>query len=357
MEFFRCIVICVIAFGVRKVQFESIKARMAASSSETVADAIEGVLYGMYDAVVHLDTNIRFKKPARELDALLLRDGVARHHFLSLLSNASDREKFLDFVKLDEEIGVKLPRSMHLTMRDSNGSDVRVQLYHKRFVDSMDQVLHVVGIRESTEAGVSAERFQGPQDDAHLRNPHTAVARAASAGSASSRSRGLAAIQEGTASDLGSSQLGEQEVLPLANGSEYEPGERSVWINTEKEGWPMRKCTPEFFATFGGPSCKAGSQLMKLVPRNDRVKLERKVENVLNDLMVPGSGVGVESTSFPLRLKLPGRSTLIFEARGTLSLTDGNFDMFKLRISIEPRAQRQTRAVDVAPVAIGSISL
>ncbi|CAK0829185.1 unnamed protein product, partial [Prorocentrum cordatum] len=110
----------------------------------------EGLLSSLCDAVVHLDEDLRIKGPSPRLAGLLLRQSshaLAGVPFADMSASPAEAKRLLGFLRRDREGS----GSLHTSLRDSNASAVKVQLYHMRGLDVDDRAFHVVGVCE--EAG------------------------------------------------------------------------------------------------------------------------------------------------------------------------------------------------------------
>ena len=104
----------------------------------------------MCDAVVVLDDDLVMVSPSLKLDALLLRcapmisgDGGP----LPSLFQVADQGRVVQFLTGCDGMA----QSLHADLRDVHGSPVRVQLFHKRFVNVLGQTRRVIGVVEDSD--------------------------------------------------------------------------------------------------------------------------------------------------------------------------------------------------------------
>mmetsp|Transcript_98415 Transcript_98415/g.254483 ORF Transcript_98415/g.254483 Transcript_98415/m.254483 type:complete len:239 (+) Transcript_98415:991-1707(+) len=151
---------------------------------------------------------------------------------------------------------------------------VPVQLFHAQYRDALDEVFHLIGIRES---GEHTEPVPQPR---HLNVPPPL--------SASSR---LPSSLRNTSSEnsisVNSSVIHDAAPLPLAQPSEYEPNEVAVWVDLlhNHNHLPVLRCSPAFFSMFGSTTLRRGSKLLSWVEEDARPHFSEHMQVCLDALM------------------------------------------------------------------------
>lgn len=346
------IMLVLLCFGIRWMTVKMIHATLVAKASENAVSATETVLYGLCDAVVRLNEDLRLAKPSYELDTMLLNtswgvpDTVERS-FLGMLCTEADRSRFEAFVTDKAETHSKIPKTLHVSLKDTSNVPVPVQLFHTWCLDATDEVFHIIGIRESTdlspEMAVSSKKAssatgtpetQIQQDSLGSVMPDPLLFSSAgsklSAGSQMSRiderderekEKGIGRISSETRSSVYSSQNGliVPEAVQLASIHEYRASEISFWVDPVHPSLAIRKCTPEFFALLGGPSLTSGLSLLARSPSRDREGLMMRVQSILNQMAQAGREATSSMGKFHVRLLKHGLTT----ARGTMQAPAG----------------------------------
>ena len=272
----------------RHLLFTQVKSTLVAKVSGNFVSTMETILYGVCDAVVQVNEDLSLKTPSRELDAMLLNTRPAcaegmRHNFLNLVAS-EDRSKLTTFLEPTMASGHRLPGSVHVTLKDLNCTQVPVQIFHGRCQDAMDNVFHILGIREATEEqwspgpmGMGMERTQSPV--------------------------GLCEIGDSFEEESSSESNVPRRVLTAAEPREYVlHGEVSVWIDPNDPGLPMRRWTPEFFTMTSG-LVSEGAQLLAWTPERHREELKQRIQEVTFELVsFPGA------RRLEIQFRQPGRA-------------------------------------------------
>jgi len=124
------------------------RATVEARFSNQTESNVKALLTVMCDAVVHVDRDMKIRKPCPQLAALVLR----QQHPVN-----SEGQSLLDFVHADDQQRLQQqflnsspgpPLSLNVHLLDANSSKVEVQLFYTCFTDFTNQNAYVIGIRE-----------------------------------------------------------------------------------------------------------------------------------------------------------------------------------------------------------------
>jgi len=183
-------------------------------------------------------------------------------------------------------------------------------------MDAMDELCHIVGVRESGDRtpGRLVPFWQPPAIDAprneniptinenamtmYRRGPEDQAADPA----VNVEIAELPRLALRSASDEFSSRFtssvidSEAELMRLASPREYQLEEIAVWVDPYQEGLPMDSCTPAFANCFGGPSLKVGTKLTSWLSRKRRTAFEHWLQTEVNELLTKND-VGTQSSS------------------------------------------------------------
>jgi len=328
---------------------KEVRGTLAAKASRSVETSVEWLLSGMCDAVVHLQKDLTLHRGSEKLDALLLRQkktivstdkdaegpGLS---FLDLLHQEIDRDKFSEFCQqtVDSPASKQskgLPPTLHITMRDMYQTPVPIQIFCASYLDTVDELMHIVGIRETgtMEGEMPRPKQPGPRDEPEapeapmaLDEPEAAADGARPDGAPRSRLQAALKIAAwATATEHGSGRLSggngserarlassarsslhsnqtidevscssvessDEGIMPMAPLVEYSADEVAVWIDPYRTGLPMSQCTPAFFTYFGGPSLQKDVPLISWMPRKSRKTIVQQVHNRVNELVADG---------------------------------------------------------------------
>ena len=233
-------------------------------AAKSMEEAIETLLHGMCDAVVHLDTDLNLKRGCPQLGVLLLRNSGAdcRQNFVDLLKS-DDRARFQESIQHPEvDTAPAYANVMHVDMLDAYGTPVHTISHATSYKDTMGNLCHVVGIREWSDwdeiPGILA-----------CGNDGDGFAEAA---------RRLRQRDYPEYSHTGQSST-PSDAVPMPLDTEHD--DVSVWVQAS-EAMPMMRCTPGFFDHLGGPSLVHETSLTKWLPRADRHGVIGQVRRVVS---------------------------------------------------------------------------
>lgn len=173
-------------------QAKAMVREMKASRSEATLKSLLGV---MCDAVVHLKADLTLRERCPQLAALLLRGaampGDSELPPFTRYVHESDRARFEDFISA-ETLEPGHAQSIHISLVDSMGQLVRVQLFHAAVLDLSSQVSHLIGITEDRDNDAFMVRESEPCTPApvreHLLDLESIHSRRSSSAEAGSRS-------------------------------------------------------------------------------------------------------------------------------------------------------------------------
>jgi len=269
---FLTVIILVLTY--RHMLLSQIRCTLEAKSSRNVESAVETLLHGMCDAVVHVRQDLTLKQPSPQLGSLLLypREMTMGCSFLELLHEELDRERVFHVMSASQEGSI--PGAVHVSMRDMDRQPVPVQLFHTACMDGVDELFYIVGIREAgdLQEGRSTREPPAPTTTPNLPGVGAHMP-PDSLNSISETGSFVSAIN----------------TLPMAPEGQHAEGEIAVWIDTSMIGMPMQCCTPEFLASFGGPSLQAGSTLSSWASRPDSDAFEGQVQDRVHELLLDGA--------------------------------------------------------------------
>lgn len=279
-------------------------------AAKSMGEAFETLLNGMCDAVAHLDQDLHLKRRCPQLDVLLLRNPGTDcpPNFVDLLKT-DDRARVrgsIQHAEVDTPSGHVeegyIANMTHADMLNAYGIPVHTSIHYTSYRDTMGNLCHMVGIREwsgwdetpgilvsgnDLAESARAQRRQRLGDDCE-----------------SSHTR-----QSSTPSDAA--------FMPM----DTEHNDVSVWVQASEE-MPMMKCTPGFFAQFGGPSLRHEMSLTKWLPRTDRKDVFGHLQRMVNFVLQKGQE---PTATFDVMLQPP-------HLRGQVFMT--------LSMSMQPQATR-----------------
>ncbi|CAK0818309.1 unnamed protein product, partial [Prorocentrum cordatum] len=273
------------------------KAVLEARMSHSVEVAADGLLSQLCDAVVHLGEDLRMTQPSPHLAALLLRPfscgGMRNVSFLDLFSCSEESERVRGFLLRD----IPGADMLHSSMKDSNGVEVTVQLFHICGKDFDDQIFHVVGVREDAESF----RMPPPSKDVPEDVPHATPA----------CSDPLAEHSPSDGESVRTLQL-ESDTMDLA-----------VYFRLFEAGHPVEKCSAGF-TVLSGPSA-LGTRLMEWMVSAD--SFAERVQELCESALRKGRDLNTER-SVQVRLRPPHLHRLHRElsAEAVLSLLHNDAD-------------------------------
>lgn len=224
----------------------TLKQRASSKTDVTVSS----LLSALCDAVVTLDPDLRISNRAVKL-ANLLQQGcriLEGSPFVGLMVE-NDQARFRSFLARAPETADSCnepapAQALNVSLRNTNGAGVQVQLFHSHFQDDNNQVSHLLGILEvgeasgrqasrvSCEAGADVSRasFEPPSGCGDSRDGDWESDAASFAGESASvicaqaHGGGLAGGQR--SSSHGRAQGGEDTVAPLRGPAEEQPWRR-----------------------------------------------------------------------------------------------------------------------------------
>jgi len=131
-----------------------------AASSRNELAAAQSVLRSVCDVVVELDDALRLRKDSPELRSMLFlnQSRSLQHEDVRIfLASAEDGAKFHEHATSTGQPGGELPRlsvAFHVSMRDSAGITLAVEVFVVRFLIREGQQAYLVGIREQTDSEI-----------------------------------------------------------------------------------------------------------------------------------------------------------------------------------------------------------
>ena len=140
---------------------------------------------------------------------------------------------------------------MHVDMLNAYGIPVHTSIHYTSYKGAMGNLCHMVGIREWSD--------ETPEGSGILVSGNDLAD--------SARAQRGQRLRD----DCGSSRNGQSSTpsdasfMPL----DTEHNDVSVWVQASA-AMPMMKCTPGFFAQFGGPSLRHQTSLAMWRPRTDK---------------------------------------------------------------------------------------
>ncbi|CAK0871030.1 unnamed protein product [Prorocentrum cordatum] len=266
--------------SVRKSRDAEFLAMLEAKTSRNVESTAGGLLSSVCDAVVHLSQDLLFSKPAAHLATLLLRSpttmGVGAS-FVDLAFDASEKDRLITFLKRP----MYDTSTVHVSLKDSWGMQVKFQLFHAQGIDIEDEPIHIVGVKEDSD-------FLRVPPESELRDRPVV-----------SRSDAFAGISEHSISLSGSFSSG---VLIGTKSAGM-----TVHINPDVDGLPILHCSAEFL-NLSGPICEGAGLLQWVVNKRAFMKWAMVAYNSIMDDLEFGDCAQDQKPSmdtFNIRLKLP----------------------------------------------------
>lgn len=267
-------------FIYQRARDAEILATLEAKTSRNYETTADGLLSSMCDAVVHLSKDLQLSKPSTHLAALLLRSPNtinAGVHFVDLAFNDGEKDRLVQF--LERSIGDAA--TTHMSLKDSWGMAVRVQLFHARGIGTHDEVTHVLGVREDSE---------GPRapPESELRDSPAIPPRGT-----------FETISEDRSSLSGSSSSARMVDIPRAG--------MGLYIDPDTYGLRILQCTTEF-KQISGPECEGKYLLKWVINTSDFMDWADETYNKLSDAYESCDGDVDEEPEvqpFRIRLQLP----------------------------------------------------
>lgn len=174
-EAFAALVIVATVYAINYRILAEAKATVTAKISRQAEATLSSILLGVCDAVVRLNQEYEVQAGLLQLTAFLLRadstsSRLNKSYFLDFLDDA-DRERFIQHIQGSTNDPLKPATSLHVHMRDVNGTLVACQLFNACIHDLDGNRGHIIGIREfsqeewrpSTSLPVSSEDASNSQ--------------------------------------------------------------------------------------------------------------------------------------------------------------------------------------------------
>ena len=341
------------------------RAQLQVKNSSRFESAIESLLFGMCDAVVHLRDDFTVLRPSESLNAMLLKTSAfaiqepSVQSFLDCFYVESEKAKFIEFVEArSRDLGTR--STLHVRLRDATGLPVSVQVFHSACQDILSQRFHIVGVQEVSEAENNTSSWSGTSlqttgtPDSHsglpkfklpantsasycesvrqgtrtARQPDLPAHAAEGAAVIAQRTQNLGqqaeeqlqrGVSEGLSDELVSLASTERSLhVTSVRESLLAREETAVWVYGHLDGLPMVKCTTSFGAIVG--NIPTLTRLLSLCAPGTQGSTERKCIQCVKDLCddrVP--------KSFQMYLKPANMNEHVVEVTATSSINfDGN---------------------------------
>eukprot|EP00927_Polykrikos_kofoidii_P015614 TRINITY_DN16956_c0_g1_i5.p1 TRINITY_DN16956_c0_g1~~TRINITY_DN16956_c0_g1_i5.p1 ORF type:complete len:330 (-),score=24.74 TRINITY_DN16956_c0_g1_i5:297-1205(-) len=137
--------------------------------------------------VIALDSDLKIMGPADKLSATLIRNpqsSLEGVDFKTILFFEEEQKRLSNLLRASYAEGASRAHVCHVTMRDSGGASVRMEMFTVAYQDAFEEWRHLIGIREFTDAAPLAQQshsfthaeFNGTSEEAlprHGRAPVT----------------------------------------------------------------------------------------------------------------------------------------------------------------------------------------
>eukprot|EP00747_Dinoflagellata_sp_TGD_P146700 gnl/TRDRNA2_/TRDRNA2_176724_c2_seq2.p1 gnl/TRDRNA2_/TRDRNA2_176724_c2~~gnl/TRDRNA2_/TRDRNA2_176724_c2_seq2.p1 ORF type:complete len:396 (-),score=65.52 gnl/TRDRNA2_/TRDRNA2_176724_c2_seq2:125-1210(-) len=268
--------------------------------------------------------------PTNKLAGFLLmsRDSLDNRNFVDLIAE-DDKQRVQSLlstsVQEDGQIDSQAACSLHIRLRDANGSPVPVQLFYSSFLDLDEQTRHILGVIEDQEAGfgrrqlarIASQEITSPSSPAESANSLSAVVVGKSdvhADNLSTANRGVPAPWAGEPARAASE--GEESVGRSSMASDT--ADVVVWIDAFSKTYTVMKWSVAFTALAGGAS---PSDIRLLEWIRDEEAFECWVQSCINSF-----SNGDEPPEIQVKLRPPHLKHIYVSAKATMRSPDPDLE-------------------------------
>ena len=256
--------------------------------------SFQKLLLSMCDAVVHLDGDLTFRRPCRQLNALLLNTSGAKdpQNLLDFMS-ADDGARFRASVQeleatssiLDSSQSSSLADTMHVEMFGAYQTRVGVQLYYVSYVDATGKLCVMAGAKECRDDEHWKDKDMPLDTQSHLANiPEHLVGARGRARAVARTTQPTGPQSERSHDTTLQSERSDAELAPVQLAAEDAPGEVAVWVDASDSAMPVIKCTQSFLAQIGG-RLKRSTSLLSWIRRKDQSCFYAAIRSCITHLL------------------------------------------------------------------------
>eukprot|EP00928_Gymnodinium_smaydae_P000656 TRINITY_DN10251_c0_g2_i1.p1 TRINITY_DN10251_c0_g2~~TRINITY_DN10251_c0_g2_i1.p1 ORF type:complete len:865 (-),score=43.50 TRINITY_DN10251_c0_g2_i1:181-2775(-) len=155
-----CSMTCAMYYCVERLASLEAQSALEVQRAELHEQLATRLTRSMCEAVVHLDNDLKFSKPAVKLGRILFRHqlGGSPTAFLNIV-HSDDHERFRSHLKYVEDSDTMEPlMPLHFSLLDTSGACCRVQMFASAYRDQEQAVHYVLGFVEIQDVHVTTER-------------------------------------------------------------------------------------------------------------------------------------------------------------------------------------------------------
>eukprot|EP00928_Gymnodinium_smaydae_P000657 TRINITY_DN10251_c0_g3_i1.p1 TRINITY_DN10251_c0_g3~~TRINITY_DN10251_c0_g3_i1.p1 ORF type:complete len:876 (-),score=46.58 TRINITY_DN10251_c0_g3_i1:106-2733(-) len=145
-----CSMACAMHYCVERLAFFEAQSTSEVQRAELHEQLATRLTIGMCDAVVHLDGDLKFSKPAPKLARILFRRdlGATPTPFLNIVREI-DHQRFKDHLEYVKESDMMEPLvPLHFSLLDTSAACCRVRMYASAYRDSEQAMHYILGFAE-----------------------------------------------------------------------------------------------------------------------------------------------------------------------------------------------------------------
>eukprot|EP00403_Amphidinium_massartii_P001868 CAMPEP_0178369940 /NCGR_PEP_ID=MMETSP0689_2-20121128/38_1 /TAXON_ID=160604 /ORGANISM="Amphidinium massartii, Strain CS-259" /LENGTH=627 /DNA_ID=CAMNT_0019989731 /DNA_START=68 /DNA_END=1947 /DNA_ORIENTATION=+ len=303
--------VSVVGISVERAMKRSIHSELQAKSSQAFEKAADKLLSSMCDAVVHISGDFKILSDCTRLLTLLFIQPKSSYGkktammFSDLIYTDQDRQVFKAF--LERHASDFLADTVHISLRDSTGIEVPVQIFHTSCVKCDGQEVHIVGVREvGFDRAVPLSALPSVGDSfLQVRNPVHDVTPNADDDVKSWRSM----LSLGSMSSISEYSVETEHGTGVVPTMDSDHSEVEAWVSTCDDSFQILKCTPVFSCLLGQSAVK-GRKFINLVKGREafRMEMQRIVNALLND------NDEAQASKLPIILATAGQGQIRAEA-------------------------------------------
>mmetsp|Transcript_26629 Transcript_26629/g.61223 ORF Transcript_26629/g.61223 Transcript_26629/m.61223 type:complete len:634 (+) Transcript_26629:91-1992(+) len=268
LHFTVSVMICLVVGAVEHAQECEVRSLLQSKATKRAEDAVDRLLCGMCDAVIHLSEDMHIIDPSPKLASLLLHKSTMQGVlFTEVIPNGEDRVAFRRFLQRPSE---SFTQTIMTTLKDRNSTTFSVQLFHVSCLDHLDQVIHILGIRD-----VGEERLdEDTRDDNDSESEH---------GDAENTRRTMRTCSRDTPTiEEGSEWSGADDDPGPAWDSAAMSSDVAVWLTCDTS-FKIIKCTPKFADFIGAAPHYFSTKFLDYVAAKDKLQVTQSFHEAVNE--------------------------------------------------------------------------